>query len=96
MRLRLLIKAEVMESVHRLADSIGLESLASHPLTGLGAPPALLCTVLHHLVAAGHALTILGTSPAHLGANAAGALMKVRPTKHEVGAGLTDFGAVQQ
>jgi hypothetical protein len=70
--------------------------LGSHSLARLGATPTLVGALLHHLVATSHPLAVLGTGPAHLGTDAAGPLMEVRATKHEVGARLTDFSAVQE
>jgi hypothetical protein len=56
----------------------------------------LRCAVLHHLVASGHPLAVLGTRSTHLSADRARALVEVRSAEHEIGAGLADFCAVEQ
>jgi hypothetical protein len=71
-------------------------SSGGHLPAGFGAFAAHLGALRHFLVASGHALAILGARLADLGAYGAGALVEVRPTDHEVGAGSADLGAVRQ
>jgi hypothetical protein len=60
------------------------------------AAAALLGTPLHHLIALAQALASLRARAADVCADAAGELVTVRTSKHEIGAGPTDVGTVEQ
>ncbi|MGH7561725.1 MAG: hypothetical protein ACRENB_11980 [Gemmatimonadales bacterium] len=67
-----------------------------HALARLLAAAALLRTLLHHPVIAGHVLAVLGARAADIGADPADELVPVGSPQHEVRRGLTDLGAIEQ
>ena len=70
--------------------------LSGHALAGLLATTALLGTLPHHLISLAHAFARLHARTADIRTDAAGELVAFRASKHEIGARLTDFGAVEQ
>jgi hypothetical protein len=67
-----------------------------HLTTRFGAAPTDFRAVAHELVVVGKAFAIFSAALADLGTDLAGARVQVRIAEHEISAGLTDLGAVDQ
>lgn len=64
-----------------------------HFVAGLSAHAAGFRAALHHLITL-KAVTVLGAALAHFCAHTAGVTVEVRPSQHEIRAGLADFRAI--